>query len=277
MTAWLLILDIDPLVLPPNGALPLDLYPHLLPSTREDSSGWDAGAARRPVTTSQISAILCFFLESFPSGWDDGRLLWADGAGSLFLAEHPHHLPTPENQPYDQILYSATPSGAKDRKILRLDRPSAPTQRLCASHDPSGPSAVPVPGLSGRSTRRQLLPQREDLRRFGVGLDPVRDRPRPAHRPEAHRLRVVQRHEPQWSLPSVAGRWPTTQLRRSRLQLVTKVSQDVDQGPGSIVILEVSASNERLLRPGLVQAAANELVGDPDVSGMLRITNEVAV
>jgi hypothetical protein len=46
---------------------------------------------------------------------------------------------------------------------------------------------------------------------------------------------------------------------------------------GSVLPLEVSASSPRLLRPGLVQAAADELVEDPPKAEMLRITDEVAV
>jgi len=53
--------------------------------------------------------------------------------------------------------------------------------------------------------------------------------------------------------------------------------KDFDQGTGSVHLLEVSASSERPLRPGLSQVAAYELVEDPPSAETLRITDEVAV
>ena len=53
---------------------------------------------------------------------------------------------------------------------------------------------------------------------LGPGLGPVRGGPRSADRPEADRLRVVQRHDPQRLLPGAAGRWPAAGFRRSRLR-----------------------------------------------------------
>lgn len=50
-----------------------------------------------------------------------------------------------------------------------------------------------------------------------------------------------------------------------------------DQGTSSVALLEVLASQDRLLRPGLTRKAAYELVGDPRRGGeTLRITDEVA-
>jgi hypothetical protein len=51
----------------------------------------------------------------------------------------------------------------------------------------------------------------------------------------------------------------------------------LDQGKGSVRLLEAQASSHRPLRPGLVQAAAYELVEDPPPAETLRITDEVAV
>lgn len=82
---------------PPKGALSLDLDPLLLPSTVKIPQGGAWAQPVVPVTTSQISAILLIFLQSYQVGGYDGRLLRADRAGLLFLAEHSHHLPTPEN------------------------------------------------------------------------------------------------------------------------------------------------------------------------------------
>lgn len=79
-----------------------------------------------------------FFFSSLSMGGPTGAGYRGRNATRVqtLLAEHPHRShPRQETPSYASVTRRATPSGAEDRKIFRLDRPPADPQRLPGGHD----------------------------------------------------------------------------------------------------------------------------------------------
>src|SRR3990172_9414895 len=112
------------------GATSLDLDPPLLPFSVKIPQGGAWAQPVVPVTTSQISEILLIFLQ-VQQGWVTtgghcGQTLRADRSWRNTRIACPRR----RTNIYAKVLHSATPAGAKDREVLRLDRPPSFAERL---------------------------------------------------------------------------------------------------------------------------------------------------